>query len=734
MQLQLPEATRLIMPCLFADDMLFQQKMPIGVWGVDIPGTEVQVILQGNTHFRCGRTTAGSDGFWRVELDALDASYEEYTLTVNGSSTLSFSHVVIGELFLAAGQSNMYLRVNMVIGGAELVEDCSRRYLRMLWMPANPVDNKADMSRPQFDYANSHWFDGSSSAAIAGYSAVAYSCVRSLYDQLNQNGNEIPVGVIDVSLGSLLIEAYLSRRIIEEDEAVREALSPHMYKPIEAVNGTDFLQICSFFNTKIAPLSGFAIRAVLYYQGESNNTRPKRFAVLLDALLRDWSRTFRFIGEHRHLPFVCVHPAPHNPLSPDGDNYVTIPLERWAGINESIDKVWHSHRRHMLQLPIYDIDPIADSRPYMRHPDPAQRVMVSSFDHAIHPLVKRPVGERCAEAFMALLYGKQIDIVAPTMCDVFPCNGELHVQFENVGSGLRIGDDTGVLRGFAVCGAEGAYVAADARIISKDTVAVRSDFLKQPLGVRYAFSSVNVTANLCNGYGMPAVPFRTDSAVRSQNNKDWALCDNTKIWVDMGTFFDYPPLEQCTCNVTPLVQIPFPLFGSGDHDAYDAAPLSGGKGTFEAVEGGSCGARCIRYTYPASGDGAVGFGPILHYLSQNNTFHRLRYIAIDLANPDGRDKQVTGLHICTHRNARYFVPVKGKSLLPGDGRFYTFVLDLHTFLDPNGNAVDAELRDMSLQRVKHLQFTLQDNGAGTVLFDNVRFGTPDSDQLPPYCK
>jgi sialate O-acetylesterase len=102
----------------------------------------------------------------------------------------------------------------------------------------------------------------------------------------------VPVGIIDVSMGSLLIEAYLSRRVIEENADVKAALTPGFYKAESAVTNDYYLQITSFYNAKIAPLSGFALRGFLYYQGESNNAYPDKFGVLLDALIEDWSATF----------------------------------------------------------------------------------------------------------------------------------------------------------------------------------------------------------------------------------------------------------------------------------------------------------------------------------------------------------------------------------------------------------------------------------------------------------
>lgn len=728
--LQLPEATQLIMPSAFGDHMLFQQQKPIGVWGVDVPGTEVQVTLQGNEHSRQGSAVAREDGYWRVELDALDASFERYELTVKGSSLKVYTDVAVGELFLAAGQSNMYLKTNVIIGGAELKSDNKRRNLRMLSMPADPTSNASSLGTPQFSYRGCRWATGIDSASIGDFSAVAYSYARALYDQLNQNGNEVPVGIIDVSMGSLLIEAYLSRRIIEENADVKAALTPGFYKAESAVTNDFYLQITSFYNAKIAPLSGFALRGFLYYQGESNNAYPDKFGVLLDALIEDWSATFG--SPDKNLPFICVHVAPHNAQVTNGNRYTNLAGEKWAGLNRAIDKVWRNNRDCMAQVPIYDIDPIADSSDYLGHSDPSQRAPLShGDDHAIHPLQKRPVGERCAEVAMGLIYGKDTAYIAPTVRTVTQEDGKLLVTFDNVGSGLAIGDATGEVHGFEVCGADGVYLAAKSRIVSADTVEVYSDFLSQPTDVRYAFQAVNVTANLCGSGGMPAVPFCFDKSL-SDGTKDWALCDGTKIWVDAGTFFTAVDLSRCTCGVTPLIDLPFTVKGSGYYDAFTAAPISGGKGTFETVQGGTNGAGCIRYTYAAGEDGTAGFGPVLQYTSQDNTFHRLRYIAFDLANPDDRNKQVSSIRLQDYNGKQYTVSLVGETALPADGAFYTFTADLNTLADANGNALSPTQRKTVLQQIKHLQFTVQDGQAGTLLFDNIRFGSQDSDQLPAY--
>ena len=486
----------------------------------------------------------------------------------------------------------------------------------------------------------------------------------------------------------------------------------------------------TFYNAKIAPLSGFAVRGFLYYQGEANNWYPKQFATLLNAMVHDFSATFG--SPEQTLPFICVHIAPHNAQLIDGNKYSGLPNERWAGINESIDKVYQQNKGSFVQVPIYDIPTLAEPAAFRNEKDPARRTLTSTgADHPIHPITKRQVGERCAEAALGLLYGKQVAYLAPTVRQVTVQDGAVQVQFDNAGAGLKLTDDVGVLRGFSLCGRDGVYVPADARVVSADTVEVSSPFLSQPQNVRYAYTSVNGKANLCNSDGMPAVPFRRDKKTDVLDNKDWAFCDDTQTWVDTGMFFEYGSLDGLLSRVTDSVYLPMTLRGSGSFDAFVSAPLSGGTGTF-AVRQLPDGTRCVAYRYAASEDGTAGFGPVLQYPSQNNSFCGLRYISIDLAAADGRSKAVQALRLQDYEGSRYTAAPVGETALPGDGTYYTFTFDLNTLADAQGAVLTDAQRRALLDRVQQLQFTLTDDQAGEVNLNNIRFGLAESDRLPAY--
>ena len=736
--MEFPAPTTLKLPSFFQNKMLFQQQKPIGVWGVDVPGTEVSVTLASDKLTRTGTAVAGENSYWRVELDPIEASFTSYTLTVSGSAKKTFKEILIGELFVSAGQSNMYFQVNNIMGSKALVNDNTRPNLRLMIMPVNPAENGAKLARPQFDYRNCRWYDGTSKSGISQASGVSYTYARMLYDTLNRDGAEVPVGMIDTAMGSLLIELYLPRQIIETEADVKTAVARlGFYKKIEAVTNDNYLQMSTFYNTKIAPISGFNIRGMIWYQGESNNTYPEDYTVLLNALQRSVSTAFR-AEEGTQIPFIYAHIAPHSTLLNQNTLYYPLGFDRWPRINEAMATAWELNPQYSAQVPIYDIPTISNSNAYASSKvDENLRVSSPTTDHPIHPITKQQVGERMAKVALGMIYGYQHEWRAPTVDTVEQNGNKFTVHFNYVGNGLALTSGTEVY-GFEVCGENGLFVPARAVISGKDTVTVWSDFLSAPVGVNYAFSAMNNNANLCNSEGLPAVPFRHHdslSRVTYAFNKDWAACNSTKIWVDSGYFHAWGSIDGFTFKMTNGAVIPMTFRGSDYLDAWQASPIRGGAGTFGEESGSKTeGSASLRLTYEASADGCVGFGPFLQHVSQENNFFTLQYMAFDLKNEDDRAKNVL-VQLQTYDGKTYIAAFRNgekTAVLPAaDGDFYTFVTDLRNLTDENGNVCNKSTELIAiLSNVKFLQITLEDTLGGSLLFDNFRFGPNKADTAP----
>lgn len=727
-----------IVPSFFQNGMIFQQKKPIGICGIDNPGTIVNVCMQSINFKRIARTVANLEtGYWWVELNALDASFQKYTLEISGSDIKVFDNLLIGELFLAAGQSNMFIPIENSLGGKALAEDNTRENLRMLWMPTNPVDNGSDLSIPQFDYLDCKWFDGTNKNMIESFSAVAYTYARMLYDNLNANGDNVPVGIMDTSMGSLLIEAYMSRNSIERNDEVLKIVKENnnVYKTLENIDKKNLSQISTFFNSKIAPLSVFNIRGILWYQGESNNCYPEEYEILLNALLKDWSQVFRSFEEN--LPFICIHLAPHNTLVQDGNEYTPRNFDAWPRINESIDKVWHQNRKTFIQIPIYDIPTIANSNHYTSDMvEQSLRVISPTSDHPIHPITKQPVGERAAFCTLGLLYGRDYEYNAPVIKSFIQDGSKLIVTFENVGEGLKLITGTNILKGFEICGSNGIYTAAKARIIRKDRVEIWNEFITSPVFCNYAFSAMNCTASLCNSSDIPAVPFRCNKE-NTRNffyNKDWAFCDNIQIWVDSG-YYHVGSLEGLSLKLAYVSNIPMTFQGSDMLDAWEISPICGsvkGELTIDKKKNSNNPIN-IMLTYESDGSGLVGFGPILQHASQNNSFAFIRYIAFDISNDDNREKSISASTV-NYDGEIYKLPFCSgeiKELLPAmDGEFHAFIIDLNKAFDNNEKIFrNSAERNYYFSSIKQLQITINDLEDGAIRFNNFRFGPDDSDTI-----
>ncbi len=694
----------------FQNGMMFQRRKPMPLWGYDAPGTRIAVrVLRGTEGLAQGEAVADGAGRWRLVLPPLEASFEPLRVEISGSEARTLTDVLVGDLYLAGGQSNMQYLVDWAIGGRALRQDHTRPQLRMLWMPVDPTQNGVNIAQPQEEYPHMRWSNGADEAFIGNYSAVAYCFARMLCDELAE---ETPVGIIDNSMGALPIETYLSRELVEGDEAILAHMRERgTYRTPEQIKTDDPFQMAVFHNAKVAPMAGVPLAGAIWYQGESNNPDPEGFALYLHALEAHWSRLF---GGGAPLPFFYAHLAPHNTMADEGEVQAPVPFDQWAKLNEAMDVVWRRNREHSAQLPIYDIGAEANMGKFTAGQVPYDLQVAAVMEcHPIHPSNKRPVGERMALAALGLIYGRPIAYHAPTLRDLAPREGGVLVRFDGVGRGLRLTRGS-ALRGFEICGESGNFVPASAEIVAPDTVWVHSEFVPAPASVNYAFCCANGFANLCNADGLPAVPFRGSEAYAGYAfNKEWAWCDEVNIWVDAGFYHDpqLHPIAGKTLRVNRWLSRPMVRQGSGYEPAWRGSP----EGRIELeLNFRSEGDGALRFTYSAPEAGYAALGPVLEHESLDNTFAKLRLMAFDLANGDGRAKPVRVMAE-TWDGLRREVPLTGDRLLgPGDEAYHTFVADLQRAFPP-------EDRERCLNSLRYLQIELEDREPGTIWVDNVRF-------------
>jgi sialate O-acetylesterase len=460
------------LPSVFSPRMVLQQGRRTPVWGWATPGEQVAVTLGRQTV----HTRAGSDGAWRVALRNLKAG-GPYTLTVAGANTLTIPDVLVGEVWVCSGQSNMQMLVapsarSWIAGGvenhAQAVAGAHTPTIRMLTVP---FDDKTMVMTPKRDSGGA-WVVCSPNT-VGAFAAVPYFFGRRLQRELR-----VPIGLLNVSLGGSGAEAWVSRETYQRESALKPLLArwDQSWATYQAALKTTTPPVnpmshrttpTALYNGMLAPLIPYAMRGVIWYQGESNVERAGQYHPLFSALIADWRRQW---GQG-DFPFLYVQ------LAPIGANTVQSP---WALLREA-------------QLRTLAV------------PNTAMTV-ITDLDHGLHPLKKGPVGERLALSALALAYHRKLEYAGPLYQGVTREGAAMRLRFTHTGKGLTA--TGGTLKGFLIAGANCVFVPADARI-DGTTVVVSSPKVPAPAAVRYGWAD-GPLCNLANANGLPASPFRTD--------------------------------------------------------------------------------------------------------------------------------------------------------------------------------------------------------------------------------
>lgn len=474
---------------LFSDHMVLQRDKALPVWGTGRDGEEVEVKLGEQS----AKTTV-TNGKWRVDLQPLPAG-GPLTLTVTGDNALTVNDVLVGEVWVCSGQSNMERQLGPRNGQKPLenweqeVAAADHPQLRMFFVPVTKSPE------PRTD-ARGKWVVCSPETA-KDFSAVGYFFARALQAEL-----KVPVGMVFSSVGGTAAELWISPEALannpagmetiqandketqgyaeklakfKEEEpallekhaadvaAAKEAGKPEPRKPSPPRDPSGVRPGC-LSNGMIAPLIPYAMRGVIWYQGEANAGRGKQYRELFPLLIQDW----RGRWGQGDFPFLFVQVAPYRSADP--------------AIRE------------------------AQFMTLARVPNTAMAVTTDVGDAAdIHPTRKQPVGERLALAARATAYGEKLEFSGPIYEGFEIKDGKIIVRFAHA-NGLAAKD--GPLGGFVIAGADNKFVPADA-VVEGETVVLSSPSVSAPVAVRYGWAQVP-EGNLVNAAGLPASPFRTD--------------------------------------------------------------------------------------------------------------------------------------------------------------------------------------------------------------------------------
>lgn len=476
---------------LFTDHMVLQRDMPIPVWGKADPQATIRVTFGDQIK----TTTADAQGKWMLRLDPETASFDPQTLTVSVSASanesIELSDVVVGEVWICSGQSNMQFGVNSVPELKALVPQS--KHIRSF-------EVKRTVAFSEQDTCEGEWVDRTPS------SAVAFGFAHFLQAQA-----DVPVGIILTAWGSSSLEAWMPRDMTETvphfktmmeefdaDEVTRQKIQAILDGPQPWSKSDDvFLrrQTNVLYNAMMAPLAPYATRGLVWYQGERNTqsmhgmlktpwfSRNSGMLKYGDTL-KQWMLRYRQEWGQDDFQFLVVMlPGYYKQLAtgPKGDAESPI-THSWAWMRESQLKA--------LELPNVGV---------------ANTIDLGDVTN-VHPRDKMPVAERLALLAARDTLGMEIVAEGPRMQRVETAGDSLVVHFEHA-AGLQTKDGQ-MPSGFWIADDSANWVPATATLRG-DTVVLRSPELQRPLYVRYAFAG-KPSVNLVNAVGLPAYPFRTD--------------------------------------------------------------------------------------------------------------------------------------------------------------------------------------------------------------------------------
>jgi sialate O-acetylesterase len=490
----LPGMAKVKLAGVFGDHMVLQQQTPVAVWGGADAGEKVVVTIAGQTH----PTLADDAGRWKVTLDPMRAADHPGPVVMR-INDVTVSDILIGEVWLCSGQSNMEMTVSRAKDAATEIAAADFPAIRLMgvkrWGSAQPVDS--------LEFA-CQW-SPCTPKTIVGFSATGYYFGRDLHQAL-----KVPIGLINSSLGGATVESWTSRPALDatpeaavsiayvQDEVDRreELLAkyerdklaydaeverakaagekPKLKRPRPPHDWTGTKSPAAMFNAMLHPLIPFTMRGAIWYQGEANYGRSYAYRALLPALIADWRTRW---GQPA-MPFGVVQLANYHPVKPNPAEY------GWCELREA-QFLTAQNDPHVGIINTIDIGEVG-----------------------VHPVNKQDVGKRLALWALAKVYGRsEVVFSGPRYRDAQFKDGKVYVHFDHAHGGLIVKGDE--LKGFALAGDDKKFAWAQAKVVDNTTVVVWSEQVPKPASVRYAWAE-NPVCNLYNTAGLPAFQFRTD--------------------------------------------------------------------------------------------------------------------------------------------------------------------------------------------------------------------------------
>ncbi len=483
------------LPSILSDRMVIQQERPVAIWGKGPQNTKVCVTVQrasSSVATSSGCTTVARSGDWKVVLAAMEASFTPYTIVVENQGSKKILHdVVVGEVWLTSGQSNMELQLRYTLEREKLLADANHPNIRIYYQDhISQAMTSATSQFPLFDTVGGVWQKAVGTQNTERCSGTAYAFARALYHYFENKGKEVPVAVINTAVGATGIEAWMSRQKLASDVEFAAHLPQQWQGSRTDASPQPYLQPTACFNHKIAPLTPLALRGFLWTQGEGRSGTEADavyYRKALRGLIDDWREQWNL----PNMPFIMTQGHPY--------------AWPYGWVSKLDDSAYHREAQleAAASVPLACAQPIHDVELTWDWGD-------FKYTHPIHPLSKMPVGERMARAAFSLAYNDTQEYTGPIYGGLQIQGAKAVVSFTHAASALVVKDASSIITGFAVAGQDHVFVPAQARITGPTTVEVWSPSIQKPVAVTYGFTVMNQKANLFNSAGLPASPFRSD--------------------------------------------------------------------------------------------------------------------------------------------------------------------------------------------------------------------------------
>ena len=414
-------------------------------------------------------TTAGDDGTWELRLEPITEYGGPHELTVSGTNTLTFSDVLVGEVWICSGQSNMQWSVNQANDPDLEKAAANDPAIRLISIP------QVGTQEPQWNF-NGKW-QVSSPQAVGDFSAVGYFFGRQLHQTLG-----VPVGLIDNAWGGSAADAWVKREKLAGHPTLKAIHDRWIKLETEQpknpqMNGNQ--RPGNIHSGVLSPSIGYGIRGVIWYQGETNTGRAHQYRTLFPFMIQSWRDEWN-LTDNKDFPFYWVQLADFKPEAAEPGE------SDWAELRE------------------------AQTMALDALPNVGQAVIIDLGEGKdIHPRNKQDVAKRLARWALAETYGRDdIACRSPRYASLEKNGQKILLSFTDVAGGWRPFDVAEPV-GFTIAGSERKFLPARADIQKDGRIAVWSDAVTEPVAVRYAWAD-NPVCNLYSAAGLPLTPFRTD--------------------------------------------------------------------------------------------------------------------------------------------------------------------------------------------------------------------------------